>query len=146
VRDFCAFRSKLLEARERARKESRPTVLEVKTYRFYGFHIADASHKKYRSPEEIDFHKEHRDPITHWGDQLRSEGLLEKELESAIHRGAKQEALAAVDFSSMSAEPRKEDLTKDVYWEVDHETESSQQGRHFFNDEDLSGKPPMRPS
>jgi pyruvate dehydrogenase E1 component alpha subunit len=144
--DFQALRSKLLESRERAAKESKGTILEVKTYRFYGFHIADANHKKYRSPEEIDYHKEHRDPIKLWGDQLRLEGLLDDKLEGAIHREAKQEAMASVGYAAMSAKPRREDLTEGVYWEVDHESESSQQGRHFFNDEDFSRKPPMRPS
>ena len=135
--DLLAVREKLTEARERAQRLSRPTVLEVQTYRFYGFTVADANHKVYRSPEEIEFHKEHRDPIKLWAEVLKSEGLLDDRLETQIHKEAKQEAMAAVSFAAMSREPRKEEIIEGVYWECDHESEASEQGRHFFNDEKL---------
>jgi len=97
--------NKLTEARERALQKSRPTVLEVATYRYYGFSVSDANHKKYRTPEEIEFHKEHRDPIRHWADQLTNEGFLTPEIEKEMHETAKAEALAASDFAEASPPP-----------------------------------------
>jgi pyruvate dehydrogenase E1 component alpha subunit len=133
--DMNSLLTKLTEARERALQKSRPTVLEVATYRYYGFNIANANHKKYRTPEEIDFHKKNRDPIRHWADQLATEGLLTPGIEKEMHETARAEALAASDFASNSPPPTPADLLDHVYWETDHSTPASQQGRHFFNDE-----------
>jgi len=55
--DIYEVRAKTHIAMERARKESRPTVLEISTYRYYGHSVADANAKKYRSPEEIENYK-----------------------------------------------------------------------------------------
>lgn len=127
--------SKLTKARNRALQESRPTVLEIDTYRYHGFSIADANHKKYRTPDEINFHKEHRDSIRNWADQLITEGILTPEAEEQMNQEAKAEALAASDFAETSSPPTPADLLDHVYWETDNQTQASQQGRHFFNDE-----------
>lgn len=127
--------TKLSEARNRALQLSRPTVLEIDTYRYYGWSVTDASHKKYRTPEEIAFHKEHRDPIHHWTNQLLTEGILTPEVEKEMHTTAKAEALAASNLAESSPPPTPADLLNHVYWETDHDTPASQQGRHFFNDE-----------
>ena len=37
-------------------------------------------------------------------------------------------------FADESAYPTVEDITKDVYWEVDNDTVAGRTGRHFFND------------
>ena len=50
-------RAKMHAAIERAHKQSRPTVLEVETYRYYGHSVADAKNKVYRSEEEIERYK-----------------------------------------------------------------------------------------
>lgn len=123
---------KLLTARTRALSESRPTVLEIATYRHYGFTIADANHKKYRSPEEIEFHKKHRDPIKTWGDRLTTEGLLDAALISEIENTAKKEAKEAIKNARIGSPPPLADLTKHVYWETDHDTAAGRQGRHIF--------------
>ena len=128
--------AKLTEARNHALQKSRPTLLEVATYRHFGFNIADANHKKYRTPEEIEFHKEYRDPIRHWADQLIAEGILTPGDEKEMHLTAKEEASAAADFAKGSPPPTPDDLLNHVYWETDNNTSASQQGRHFFNDEE----------
>ncbi len=127
--------SKLTKARDRALQKSRPTVLEVTTYRYYGWSVADANHKKYRTPEDIQFHKDNRDPIRLWADQLIAEGHLTPEVEKEMHEEAKLEALTASTLAEQSPPPTPDDLLDHVYWETDHNTPASQQGRHFFNDE-----------
>ena len=43
--------------------ESRPTVIEIDTYRYYGHSVADAKHKGgYRKEEEIEKYKKEHDP------------------------------------------------------------------------------------
>ncbi len=132
--DFYEVRAKMNIAMERARKEYKPTVLEINTYRYYGHSVADANHKKYRSPEEIEKYKRDHDPINLWKQRLLSEGVLTEESAKEIDSAAKKEAAASVTFAEDSPAPTIDDITKDVYWETDNDTEASKIGRHFFND------------
>ncbi|MEJ6718261.1 MAG: pyruvate dehydrogenase E1 component alpha subunit [Akkermansiaceae bacterium] len=132
--DFYEVRAKTHIAMERARKESKPTVLEITTYRYYGHSVADANHKKYRSPEEIEKYKKNHDPINLWKQLLLDEGILTEESAKAIDAEAKQEAASATKFAEDSPAPTIESITEDVYWETDNNTEASKIGRHFFND------------
>lgn len=131
--DIYEIRAKTWNAIQRAHEESRPTVLEVDTYRYYGHSVADANAKKYRSPEEIDRYKEHHDPINLWRKRLIEEEILDDAAADAIDKEAKQEAEASVQFAIESDDPTVESLFEDVYWEVDNKTERGQTGRHFFN-------------
>jgi pyruvate dehydrogenase E1 component alpha subunit len=132
--DFYEVRAKVQIAMERARKESKPSILEINTYRYYGHSVADANHKVYRSPEEIENYKKNHDPINLWRQRLISEGILTEEAAKEIGKEAKQEAAASVKFAEESPNPTIEDITDDVYWETDNQTEASKIGRHFFND------------
>lgn len=127
-------RAKTLIALERAHQESRPTMLEIMTYRHYGHSVADAKHKVYRTEEEIERYKNSFDPIRLWKETLIAEGVISEEEYNVIDREAKQEAAAAADFADASPYPEFEDITKDVYWEVDHNTAAGTTGKHFFND------------
>src|SRR6478672_9583006 len=62
--DVYQVRAVTQTALERAHNESRPTVIEFDTYRYYGHSVADAKHKGgYRKEEEIEKHKNEHDPI-----------------------------------------------------------------------------------
>ena len=132
--DIYEVRAKTHIAMERARKESRPTVLEISTYRYYGHSVADANAKKYRSPEEIENYKNNHDPINTFRARLLQEGVITQEQADAINKEAADEAAAAVAFADASAAPSIESIMDDVYWEVDNKTTAGQTGRHFFND------------
>jgi pyruvate dehydrogenase E1 component alpha subunit len=119
---------------ERAKKESKPTVLEIDTYRYYGHSIADANHKKYRTPEEIENYKQNHDPISVFQRRLIAEGVLTEQSVEAINKAAKDEAAASVKFAEESPAPTIADISTDVYWESDNNTPASKIGRHFFND------------
>lgn len=127
-------RAKTHVAMERARNEFQPTILEINTYRYYGHSIADANHKKYRTPEEIENYKQNHDPINVFQRKLIDEGVITDEQVAEITKAATQEANDAVKFADDAPSPTIQDITKDVYWETDNETEASTIGRHFFGD------------
>lgn len=127
------MRARIQCAIERARERQRPTVLEISTYRYYGFTVADAMHMKYRAPEEIEARKA-RDPMVIWGRRLVEEGILDQAGLDQISHDAKAEAAAAVEFAESGLAPTLSEISQDVYWETDHDTESAKRGRHFFDD------------
>lgn len=132
--DIYEVRAKAHIAMERARKEHKPTVLEIDTYRYYGHSVADANHKKYRTPEEIEDYKTNHDPIMVFERKLLAEEVLNEELVKYINDSAKNEAAASAKFADESPAPTIADISSDVYWETDNNTPASQIGHHFFND------------
>ena len=131
--DIYELRARVWTALERARHEQRPTVLEVDTYRYYGFSVADANHKRYRTPEEIEERKK-RDPLAGWRRNLEREGILDRVAAEEMDLAAKAEAAEAVKFADAGPPSTIEDIVKDVYWESDHDTPASRIGRHFFGE------------
>ena len=132
--DIYEIRAKTWKAIQRAHNESRPTVLEIETYRYYGHSVADANAKKYRDPEEIEKYKKFHDPLQLWQKQLTKEGILNEEQIGALDAEAKAEAEAAVKFAVESPLPDPADIFSDVYYEVDRQTPAGRTGKHFFND------------
>lgn len=129
--DINALREQLHHAMERARHHHRPTLLEVRTYRYYGFTIADANSKKHRSPEEIEYHKEHHDPVQNWLKTLQQENLADEDTLKNLQISARRKAESAIKFAEQAPPPKLSDLTKDVYWESDQPHRTSQ-GSLFF--------------
>ena len=131
--DIYEVRAKTHIAMERARKEHKPTVLEIETYRYYGHSVADSKHKGgYRTPEEIQAYKDNHDPISVYRRRLVAEGVLNDELAASISKGSKAEAAASVKFAEDSPAPTIAEIAEDVYWETDNKTEASKIGHHFF--------------
>lgn len=131
--DIHQLRAKVWAALERARRERRPGVLEVETYRYYGFSVTDANHKTYRTPEEI-AERKRRDPLGLWRAHLVESGVLDEARAEEIDLQAKEEALGSVRFAESGAAPSVPDILRDVYWESDHGTDASRTGRHFFGE------------
>lgn len=127
------MRAKIAPAIKRARENQRPTVLEISTYRYYGFTIADSMHRTYRTLEEIEARKA-RDPMMLWGRSLEEEGILDQAGLEEISEQAKSEASAAVRFAGSGPLPTISDISTDVYWEIDHAPERAKAGRYFFSD------------
>ena len=131
--DLYEIRAKTWTAIERAHRESRPTVLQIDTYRYYGHSVADANARKYRDPAEIETHKTQHDPIRRWEAVLVGEGILDEAQATQLDAQARDEAVAAVEFAKASPLPDPADIFADVYYEVDLQTPASRTGRHFFN-------------
>jgi pyruvate dehydrogenase E1 component alpha subunit len=134
--DIYEVRAVTQKAIERAHKESRPTVLEFETYRYYGHSVADAKHKGgYRQENEIDLYKKQHDPIQLFKQRLIDEKVISEEQYEAIDAEAKKEANAATQFADESPNPTVESIFEDVYFEVDRQTEAGRTGRFFFNND-----------
>src|ERR1035441_8175024 len=77
--DIYEIRAKTWKAIQRAHNESRPTVLEIDTYRYYGHSVSDANAKKYRAPEEVEKYRKLHDPLQLWHKRLLEEGVINEE-------------------------------------------------------------------
>lgn len=115
-----------------AREESRPSTVEIDTYRYRGHSVADPDNT-YRSKQEIEEYRKTKDPIQVFQQILLREGVLDEALIARIDEEARAEADVAADFAEASPFPTVEDIQKDVYWEVDHPSERKSQGRLFFD-------------
>lgn len=125
-------RAKTQEAIQRAHEDCRPTVLEMRTYRYYGHSVADANAKKYRSIEEIERYKNFHDPIQLWRKRLLDEAVITEKLIAQIDEEAKYEVELAVKFANSSPAPGESAIFEDIYYEVDHATRAGSNGTHFF--------------
>jgi len=126
------IRARVQKAIERAHKESRPTLLEIATYRYKGHSVADANAEKYRTKEEIQLFMNERDPIENWKSTLLDEGVISEDDFKQINKEAGKEAEDAADFAEKSPFPDESEILDDVYWEVDNNTAAGRSGRHFF--------------
>jgi len=110
--DVMAVREATMRAIERARKDSLPTLLEVRSYRYMGHSMSDPGN--YRSRDEIKKYQT-RDPIILFKDSLKESKILtEKDFEKI-----EQEAIEAVEkalkFAEESPLPNDKELFTDVY-------------------------------
>lgn len=111
--DVFAVRAAMQEAVERARTESVPTLLEVRTYRFMGHSMSDAVSGTYRSKAELDEYMK-RDPIALLRAHMHEHNELTDEALRALDDELKAVCQDAWDFADASAEPPLEALYEDV--------------------------------
>lgn len=94
-----------------ARKEGRPSFLEIRTYRYRGHSMSDPA--KYRTKEELQSYKE-QDPILVLKAQMEAAGRLTEADYQAIDGACKQAADDSVRFAEESPEPALEARFEDV--------------------------------
>ena len=116
---------------KRAREESKPAVVEIRTYRYRGHSVADPDNT-YRAKAEIEEYRKTKDPIQVFQNLLLTEGVLNEALVEKIDTEARAEADQAADFAEASPFPTVDDIQKDVYWEADHPAERASKGELFF--------------
>ena len=117
--DVYEVRAKTAIALKRAHEESKPTVLEIFTYRYFGHSMADPD-KTYRDKEEIKEYREKKDPVLAFEQELLREKVLTPELSQKINDAAMAEADKAAVFADESPDPTVADITKHIYWEEDN--------------------------
>src|SRR5688572_1533250 len=111
--DVMLVRAAVQEAIDRARTESIPTLLEVRTYRFMGHSMSDAVSGTYRTKEELEEYVK-RDPIIVLRSQMQQEGLLTDDDFTKLDEELKAVVQDAWDFAEQSPEPPVEALFEDV--------------------------------
>ena len=111
--DILAVRAATMRALQRARSESIPTLLEVRTYRFMGHSMSDAVSGTYRTKEELEEHMK-RDPIVVLRMVMEQEdGWADADM-SKLDEEVKAVVQDAWDFADASPEPPLEALYEDV--------------------------------
>jgi acetoin:2,6-dichlorophenolindophenol oxidoreductase subunit alpha len=101
------------EAVARARAGGGPTLVECKTYRFYGHYVGDPG-TAYRRPEEIEEWKQ-RDPIPSFARRLVAEGMTTEAELQAIEAAVQRELEDAIQFAEASPDPDLEEALEDIY-------------------------------
>lgn len=111
--DVFAMQKAVREAVDRARKESLPTLLEARTYRFMGHSMSDAVSGTYRTKAELEEWQQ-RDPIVLLRMQMQEKGELTEEALHKLDDDVKAAVQDAIDFAEKSPEPPPEALYEDV--------------------------------
>lgn len=110
--DVMNVRDVVAEAIERGRKESLPTLLEVRAYRYMGHSMSDPG--KYRTTDEIKRYQE-RDPILLFRDSLKEAGIFDDKDFEEMEKKAEAKVAEAVEFAENSPAPDPSALLEDVY-------------------------------
>src|SRR6185437_15146916 len=113
--DVLAVREAAAEAADHARSGGGPFILEMKTYRYRGHSMSDPG--KYRTREEIDEVRKHRDPIDHVEELLRSKEMADDAALKAIDAEVRRMVADAAEFARTAPEPELSELYTNVYAE-----------------------------
>jgi pyruvate dehydrogenase E1 component alpha subunit len=125
-------REKTAAAIKRAHEGSKPTLLEIFTYRYRGHSVADPDNT-YRAKQEIADYRENKDPITLFQRCLQFEDVLDDATIAKIDEEARAEAEASAKFADDSPFPAPESIMQDIYWEEDNRgAKTNSQGRISF--------------
>lgn len=112
--DVLAMRDAVAEAVDRARKESAPTLIEARTYRFMGHSMSDPVHGHYRTKAEVEEQKRH-DPIRLLTTAMESLGIINQEYREDLDNKIRETVEDAVAFAERSDDPHISELYTDVY-------------------------------
>ncbi len=113
--DVLEVERRIGEAVQRAREQSSPSLVEVRTYRFRGHSMSDPA--KYRTQAELEEHKQ-RDPLVRARVKLveaSSSLAIGLPAVEAIERSVEAEVADAVKFANESPEPGVEILEPTTY-------------------------------
>jgi pyruvate dehydrogenase E1 component alpha subunit len=109
--DVLSVRGAAEVALEWTRGGKGPIIIEFMTYRYRGHSMSDPA--RYRTREEVQDYREHRDPIDHAAKELEKLGLKEEELK-AIDKEIKDIVVAAAKYAEEAPEPEAGELYTDV--------------------------------
>ena len=129
--DIYEVRQTIQDALKLAHEKSRPSVLEIMTYRYRGHSVADPD-QTYRSKEEIEEYKQNKDPINLFRAKLIDEKTASEDQLKEIDNKAKDDAEASAQFADASPNPEPAELMEDIYWETDNPEKKQSLGTMFF--------------
>jgi len=91
------------KAVKHARDGKGPSLIEAKTYRFYGHHPNDPA--EYRTKEEAEYYKKEKDPLINFKKVMIKEKIITKKEIEKMEKNIIEEVENAVDFAHKSPEP-----------------------------------------
>jgi pyruvate dehydrogenase E1 component alpha subunit len=109
--DVLEVEQRISEAVQRAREQSLPTLVEIRTYRFRGHSMSDPA--KYRTQAELDEQKK-KDPLFRAREKLVTLGYADARL-VALEGDVEVEVADAVKFANESPEPDASLLEETTY-------------------------------
>ncbi|HEY8256592.1 MAG TPA: pyruvate dehydrogenase (acetyl-transferring) E1 component subunit alpha [Gemmatimonadales bacterium] len=112
--DVLVMHAAMERAVQRARGDKRPTLLDVRTYRFMGHSMSDPIHGHYRTREEVEDQRK-RDPIVVWSQRLIAEEMMDQAAVRAMDQEVVAEVEDAYQFAEQAADPPLEAAYTDVY-------------------------------
>ncbi len=123
--DLDEVREKTAAAVHRVRTESRPILMEIRTYRYRGHSMSDPGN--YRSKEEIEKRRQ-QDPIERYAHVLlQSKAATQAKLD-ALDADVVAEVDHAITFAEESPEPNPSEIFDDVFAPEDQIEEIPRQG------------------
>jgi len=120
--DVLNVKEVVAEAVERARRGEGPTLVECKTYRYYGHSRSDPRVYRTRDEEKI---WRARDPIKSFEDRLIEKGVTTPEKVKELEDLVAKEVQEAEEFALSSPYPPVESLYNDVYTEIYNDPSTS---------------------
>jgi pyruvate dehydrogenase E1 component alpha subunit len=111
--DFFDVYEKAGEAIDFARRGEGPTLLECKTYRYFGHYMGDA--QTYRQKEEVEEWKQKRDAIEGFESRVVEADLVPADDLRRIDAEVAEELEAAVRSAEAAPHPEPHDVLSDVY-------------------------------
>jgi pyruvate dehydrogenase E1 component alpha subunit len=109
--DVLQVQERIAEAVQRAREQSLPTLVEIRTYRFRGHSMSDPA--KYRTAAELEERKK-KDPVHGAREKLLAEGYTDARMKS-LEDDVEREVAEAVKFAEESPEPDPSILESTTY-------------------------------
>lgn len=110
--NFLEVYEALKSASERAMKDHKPTLMNIKTYRYKGHSISDPA--KYRTKDELEKFKS-QDPISVLYKSMKHASMITEDDFSSMDAEVKKRVQEAVDFAEQSDEPSIETMYEDIY-------------------------------
>lgn len=111
--DFFDVHEKAGEAIERARQGEGPTLLECKTYRFYGHFVGDPT--PYRNKEEAEDWIQNRDPLDLFEARATESGVVDADALRTVDGEVAELLREAVESAERDPLPDAADVLTDVY-------------------------------
>ncbi|MHB1297841.1 MAG: pyruvate dehydrogenase (acetyl-transferring) E1 component subunit alpha [Gemmatimonadaceae bacterium] len=111
--DVFAVREAMDRALDVARRESKPSLLEIRTYRYMGHSMSDAVSGTYRTKAELDEYLK-RDPINLLKARMMEAGDIVEADFAQMEEEIKVVVQDSWDFADASPEPSPETLYEDV--------------------------------
>jgi 2-oxoisovalerate dehydrogenase E1 component alpha subunit len=104
---------------DKARAGEGPTIIELRTYRYYS-HTSDDDDRTYRSKEEVDEWRK-KDPIPRFEKYLQSVEIIDEAAIKEMHEKTKEEVAQGAKDADAADFPDPSTATKNVYADLEVE-------------------------